>query len=376
MNCEFDTKLQAYIDEKNLYNRYKLQPSIPLEPKFSLTQQEQKFVNSKIKPLGHFSFTDSNSFNNFYDQSLLLDVSNTKHTTVNKAPSEFSNALRQRNNISTCNQHAIDNKNEVIDKYFWNTPRNSNKPIQQNYHVTPNMKFKHALYFEKPVDVKVNANTQNIEDNLTKTYHTPVDNLDCHNKSHNKSINMTTNIFNNISQGGVYDNNTTCEQNNPINENSRFNINKNKQQKKQSIHFVSPSLTNEGVARLMSDENLQNNYDDKDGLISSFSEQKYNKTENYKEKDYKVGSVINPWHDQTNQRLAWGDVHNSKAKSHGYRNPFEHYFDYIDPELQHPDHVVLPIPRGGKLASIRKDHTCRFNETEYINKILNENTNM
>lgn len=34
-------------------------------------------------------------------------------------------------------------------------------------------------------------------------------------------------------------------------------------------------------------------------------------------------------------------------KSYGYRNPEEHYFDYIDDTMQRPEHVIFPIPRGG-----------------------------
>jgi hypothetical protein len=38
----------------------------------------------------------------------------------------------------------------------------------------------------------------------------------------------------------------------------------------------------------------------------------------------------------------------SKAKSFGYDNLFEHNFDYISEDIQHPDHVVMPFPRGGE----------------------------
>lgn len=35
------------------------------------------------------------------------------------------------------------------------------------------------------------------------------------------------------------------------------------------------------------------------------------------------------------------------SKSYGYKNPSEHYFDYIDGDIQKPEHTVLPFPRGG-----------------------------
>jgi hypothetical protein len=42
-------------------------------------------------------------------------------------------------------------------------------------------------------------------------------------------------------------------------------------------------------------------------------------------------------------------------KTYGFDNPYEHYYDYIDGEIQDPDHVVLPFPRGG--YSTRLDNT-------------------
>jgi hypothetical protein len=60
--------------------------------------------------------------------------------------------------------------------------------------------------------------------------------------------------------------------------------------------------------------------------------------------------------------MGWGDqvrdietennlvrcMSDSKAKSFGHDNLFEHNFDYISDDIQNPDHVVLPFPRGGE----------------------------
>lgn len=35
-------------------------------------------------------------------------------------------------------------------------------------------------------------------------------------------------------------------------------------------------------------------------------------------------------------------------KSYGYRNPEEHYFDFIDNDIQSAQHTVMPFPRGGE----------------------------
>lgn len=37
----------------------------------------------------------------------------------------------------------------------------------------------------------------------------------------------------------------------------------------------------------------------------------------------------------------------SKRKTYGYDNPVEHYFYYLNKDIQTPNHVILPFPRGG-----------------------------
>jgi hypothetical protein len=39
-------------------------------------------------------------------------------------------------------------------------------------------------------------------------------------------------------------------------------------------------------------------------------------------------------------------------KSYGFNDAFEHSFDYIDNDIQEPNHVVLPFPRGGISARL------------------------
>lgn len=40
------------------------------------------------------------------------------------------------------------------------------------------------------------------------------------------------------------------------------------------------------------------------------------------------------------------------SKSYGFNDSFEHSFDYIDNDIQDPDHVILPFPRGGISARL------------------------
>lgn len=53
-------------------------------------------------------------------------------------------------------------------------------------------------------------------------------------------------------------------------------------------------------------------------------------------------------------------------KSYGYPNPAEHYFTYIDDDMQKPEHTVLAFPRGGESTRLDKNKTAR----PYVREIL------
>ena len=55
------------------------------------------------------------------------------------------------------------------------------------------------------------------------------------------------------------------------------------------------------------------------------------------------------------------------AKSYGYTNPHEHYFDYISDDMQIPEHTVMPFPRGGLSTRLDNHDTAR----KYTREILN-----
>jgi hypothetical protein len=59
----------------------------------------------------------------------------------------------------------------------------------------------------------------------------------------------------------------------------------------------------------------------------------------------------------------------TKKKSYGYSNPAEHYFDYITDDIQSPEHVVMPFPRGGDAT--RQDNKSTARPYKYKREILN-----
>lgn len=46
-------------------------------------------------------------------------------------------------------------------------------------------------------------------------------------------------------------------------------------------------------------------------------------------------------------------------REYGTPNPVEHYFTYINDDMQKPDHVVLPFPRGGEASRDTKKTTAK-----------------
>jgi hypothetical protein len=52
----------------------------------------------------------------------------------------------------------------------------------------------------------------------------------------------------------------------------------------------------------------------------------------------------------------------SKAKTNGYRNPFEHYFQYVDGEMQKPEHTIFE--RGIPTRLLNKEFANKTKKRE------------
>jgi hypothetical protein len=53
-------------------------------------------------------------------------------------------------------------------------------------------------------------------------------------------------------------------------------------------------------------------------------------------------------------------------RSYGYEASAEHSFDYINPDLQKPEHVVMPFPRGG-IDTRRDNHSAKPYKRDILN---------
>jgi hypothetical protein len=54
------------------------------------------------------------------------------------------------------------------------------------------------------------------------------------------------------------------------------------------------------------------------------------------------------------------------TKSYGYRNPEEHYFEFVQDDFQNPDNTVLPFPRGGEATRLMNKNMASQKYTREI----------
>ena len=80
--------------------------------------------------------------------------------------------------------------------------------------------------------------------------------------------------------------------------------------------------------------------------------EKYNKKKSHYNLESKICDLIpdNKQEIDETELIRGMPIHT--MKSYGYRNPEEHYYNYIDEEIQNPDNIVLDFPRGGESTRI------------------------
>lgn len=185
---------------------------------------------------------------------------------------------------------------KIINKTNDKLPKNMgmfapNKHEKSCYTAQNNTPQKHSRHYKIP-EIKYKTTIYNEPLDNTKN----ISNNNCHEENHNRSVN---DIFNNLD--------------------------------KYSKH-TSPEFTD-----------VDNNY-------KLIKKNNYNKADSYNNKIPYLGYKRNNRNIDIETDIQQGlpsRLFTQKAKTHGYINPHEHYFDYISPDIQDPEHVVLPFPRGG-----------------------------
>lgn len=329
MHCKFKSnitlhpKLQEYIRKKRYYNDFDIKPSISLEQEFNITHDDKKKIKQYLrdnedllKPHKLKVIQENDNLDSFFpSQFTKLDDPRMKNLNLKKPDLELPNNMGMfvaGKNERTCYPEELKNKKvqllthsrdlmenpvtrqkarDVLDPPI-NHKLNTHNNGSRIYKI-PEIKYKRPLYPEVPVHIK----------DKKKSYHKTVQELECHNKFHKSAVNDI------IGSLDTYKTHT------------------------------SPDFS----------ETADMDEDYKLCLPKMRCNKKRDTNKNYKPMPYlgyKEGNRNIDLESDMQQGLP-SRLFTQKAKSHGYINPQEHYFDYISPDIQDPDHVVLPFPRGG-----------------------------
>ena len=336
-NITLEPRLQEYIRKKKHYNNFNINPSISLEQEFNITHDDKKrikiFLKSNqdlLKPHKSKEIPESKDLDAFFPSSFVkvedprMKNINIKKPEINVPENMGMFALDK--DEKTCYPNELDIRkvslkthsrdlaeiSETKDKNYdiisppynheINTHNTRNNSSNSRLYKIPNIKYKHTLHHEIPVSTNKNK----------KTYNKNPENLDCHQKFHESAV---KDIIGNIDTYGT---------------------------------FTSPEFSE--IADMDKDYKLC--------IPNIRCNKKRDSKQDYKPMPYlgyKEGNRNIDLESDMQQGLP-SRLFTQKAKSHGYLNPHEHFFDYISSDIQDPDHVVMPFPRGGYNTRLHNKH--------------------
>ena len=299
-----EPRLMEYLKKQNFNSENNIEPTVPLEKTYQITKDDRKRIKRFLK-----GKKDIYSLNSLSKDSTFLDVSKNKMTG-------FDSELNYIN----------DPRYERIKK---KAEKNKNAIAQKDNHLN---------LFEK------NKNDDDIlknEFNYHKEYR---------NNNYYKN-NSDTYLLNSKEEDYMYDN--------PYYQ-------YNKEKKPEMMYNNVPKINKNRLipTQIGSDINSSNPHDPEfDNFFKQFDSVDNNNYNNHYEKFIdKTSSKIEPTRSMNNKEtrneyikaplvykqnrninsdsyLRYG-VNSRASKSVGYENPVEHYFQYIDPEIQDPRFVV------------------------------------
>ena len=362
-NCQIEgsgihlePRLQEYVTKKETYRKYNINPVVPLEVEYGITQEDKKKIKM-MKKTGGQLFEDA--CNPIYHEN----ISNASLDSANMLDNQFSNKGFLSDNI----------KDEKFDKMLKKHEKIRQKDEMRRERILENQ--------EKNVHQLSGWLGNNNNDIIDSRYFS---------NDSNKSR-YNDNQFNNISQ---YDNEITNYNSENTYKPSKPTINKPAITKERTFtkakdDFYNPYLVNHHndknyapqiayKQRLHQDDTVidnQVNDNDIDNIIGNYDsyrkqvQPKFQMTADFDlehkrnipfvssngKKDINTSSYKTmPFmgydtdaknvNDETELRCG---MPLRTHKSYGYSNPFENQFQYISNDIQNPEHTVLPFPRGG-----------------------------
>jgi hypothetical protein len=349
MNQEFDIecengiylepRLQEYIKKKKHYKKNNITPSLPLEKQYSITKGDIKLIKAFLN--GDKSIYNYNKKDNFQDnyvqeKGFEMDPderyrSDPRFKRYLKKVKKDKYAAKQRYNFSSIGNdynnafQSISPVASECDKYMMN--------INMDNHNEQLYSIKHRMG-EIPNDIR----------------HGFID--DIKSLDNNKyGCNKKKNIYN---AKNMPFNNVTPD----IDYNTRLHPMTNNEPN------LLPVTHDPRIYQMMGELNSYENKLDKTYRINSDMNTENNISKQLQKKPVPfVGmgkQILNIDDKDTMCGYPGGpNATNSKAKTHGYSNPVEHYFDYISCDIQDPDHVVFQRPLPTRLDNYTQAKTYR-----------------
>lgn len=295
-----EPRLQMYLDEKKHHkNNPGYTPDISLEKKYSITREDIRRL--KAYKSGRKDIYDADANNDFYD-SIEPGKSNfTEPLEIYKSDIRYKNymtrikrdkdAQSQRYNYDEFPEYQDDRisptmSKDVVNKVFTQSGRiyNNHPPtIERNVRIYPmknNKPQKEPIRHNQQID-RVISNLDSYVSKVNETYRFKSD-MD----------NETKSVIPNIASSGKKALNTSNYKSMPYlgNGNGMKDI---------SIETKLKHNINDKIRKYSNDKTLEQTYDEQNSGYPTRG-----------------------------------------AKSYGYNNPIEHYYDYIDDAIQNPDNLV------------------------------------
>lgn len=299
-----EPRLQEYVNKKKQYKINKVQPSVPLEKEFNITREDMHIINNYMK-----GFEISNK--NFDILNLSASNDTNKFSDLKSAYLD-NNTIKENRNLLKEDPRLLRMK-EKIEKDKRNVQKRDN---YEHFDFTPTLN----------IPENVNYDTQKQDRFLELDYDLTKHHTQNYERTNMRKYNNPPQIqYNTFNPYGL------TEQQFPFEQKDNLNINKVK------VYTDKIDNTYQFESELDTDHKV---------VIPAmyYKNKRYNSREN----------CDNP-NEIKMRDINFDDyLRNSnptrKTKSLGYRNPVEHYFNYISEDIQDPRHIVLDFPRGGEVT--------------------------
>jgi hypothetical protein len=306
-NIKIDPRLYEYIEKKKFNTKHNVSPDIPLEKQYQITKDDMKVIRDYMQNNTNTNQDYRQNHNNYSD---MIEIKKQRFISEHEQYDERLERIQekmkrerdanlQRNQMGNLNYDMFKRNfssalgNDINDEFNLNSIENGINSINQ-------------------ID-EVNSNSNRYYNYSQKTHITPkiMYNQPVHyNQRINDNSDQMTNIIGNVN-------------------NYKNKINRTYDYNSDSTGLInSPINPSECRKELL--ENLYQGVHLAQG------------SEGYNSKSFSSVDVEN--------YVKYG-VPTSKAKSLGFENPVEHFFQYIDDDIQKPEHVLFDRPVETRLEN-------------------------